>query len=159
MSKPIEVVCARRMQVRPETIAERLLDLEDWRSFRGWGPLPGVRVARFRRRTEHVVGTQIEVTNLDGSTHVEEIIIWRPATTITMHMSEFSPPLSRFASHFLEKWSFEPLPLGSSGTQVTRRFELHPKHAWGRVVLRLIAPMLRRAVDRHLHDMDTGSPR
>lgn len=154
MSKPIEVVCTRRMQLRPEAIAERILDLDDWRSFRGFGPLPGIRVARFRRRTENVVGTQIEVVNLDGSSHVEEIIMWRPGSTITMHMSEFSPPLSRFASHFLEKWTFSSLPLGSTGTHVTRRFELYPKSGWASLVLRLIAPILGRAVDRHLREMD-----
>jgi len=68
-------------------------------------------------------------------------------------MSEFTAPLSRFATHFIERWAFEP---SASGTHVVRSFELHPRTWWGGLLLRLIAPLMRRAVDRHLADMDAA---
>ncbi|MBK7774781.1 MAG: hypothetical protein IPI43_11695 [Sandaracinaceae bacterium] len=43
-------------------------------------------------------------------------------------MSEFTAPLSRFATHFIERWVFEPTP---TGCRVVRSFELHPRTWWG----------------------------
>jgi len=150
---PIHVCSTRDLGLTPAQVGEAILQLHRWTDFRGYGPLPGIREARFRLRTEAVVGTQIEVTNRDGSSHVEEVTEWlEPA--IVMRMSEFAPPLSRLAPHFTERWAFEPLPAGS---RVVRSFELHPRTWWGGLLLRLIAPLMCRAVDRHLHDMNQAA--
>ena len=100
------------LRLTPAQVGEAVLTLENWPDFRGYGPLPGIREARFRRRTDAVVGTQIAVTNRDGSSHVEEITAWLDTGGIVMRMSEFTAPLSRFATHFIERWVFEPTPTG-----------------------------------------------
>ena len=41
-------------------------------------------------------------------------------------MKDFSPPLSRLATGFVETWEFERL---DDGTRVVRSFEMHPKSA------------------------------
>lgn len=150
---PIHVRSVRELRLTPAQVGEAVLTIENWSDFRGYGPLPGIREARFRRRTDAVVGSQIAVTNRDGSSHVEEITAWLDTGGIVMRMSEFTAPLSRFATHFIERWAFEPSP---AGTHVVRSFELHPRTWWGGLLLRLIAPLMRRAVDRHLADMDAG---
>lgn len=143
------------MGLSPNEIGAQILEIDNWASFRGYGPLPGIREARFRRRADTVVGTQIEVTNRDGSSHVEEIVHWLDTGGITLRMSEFSAPMSQFASHFVERWQFQAL---GEGFAVVRSFELHPTSRWGRLLLCLIAPLLRRAVDRHLDDMERRKP-
>ncbi len=68
-------------------------------------------------------------------------------------MAGFSRPLSVLASHFVETWNFSP---AVGGCQLVRRFELYPRGRLGAVALRLIAPMLRRAVERHLREMNAS---
>lgn len=150
---PIHVRAARHLKLSPEQVGEAMLQLENWTDFRGYGPLPGIREARFRVRTPDVVGTEIAVTNTDGSGHVEQITEWL-GPDIVMRFDEFTAPLSRFAAHFIERWAFTPAP---GGTSVVRSFELHPRTWWGGLLLRLIAPLMRRAVDRHLADMDQAA--
>lgn len=150
---PIHVRSTRDLRLTPAQVGEAMLQLENWTDFRGYGPLPGIREARFRVRTPEVVGTEIAVTNTDGSSHVELITEWLDTGGIVMRMSEFTAPLSRFATHFIERWAFDPAP---AGTHVVRSFELHPRTWWGGLLLRLIAPLMRRAVDRHLADMDAA---
>lgn len=150
---PIHVRSTRDLRLTPAQVGEAMLQLENWSDFRGYGPLPGIREARFRVRTPEVVGTEIAVTNTDGSSHVELITEWLDTGGIVMRMSEFTVPLSRFATHFIERWVFEP---SAAGTHVVRSFELHPRTWWGGLLLRLIAPLMRRAVDRHLRDMNAG---
>jgi hypothetical protein len=147
------VVCEREVALRPEAFFEKILDVASWTSFRGWGPIPGIRAARFRTRTPGAVGSVIEVENLDGSTHAEEIVDWQPARRIVMRMSGFSPPLSALASHFVETWSLEPT---ARGTRVTRAFDLHPNGWRGRLVLPWIARLLGRAAGRHLREMEAA---
>jgi hypothetical protein len=139
------------MRIPAEAVFSQMLEVERWSSFRGWGPIPGIRSARFRRRTPEIVGSQIEVTNLDGSSHIEEIMTWEPGAAIVMRMSEFSPPLSVLATHTVERWGFEAL---AGRTRVTRSFELHPKGWIGRLALPLVAWLLGRAAARHLRVLD-----
>jgi hypothetical protein len=139
------------MRLTGEEICAQLLDLEGWPSFRGFGPIPGIRSARFRRRTPEVVGTEIEVTNLDGSAHVETIAVWEPGREVVMRMAEFTPPLAGLATHTVETWCFEP---DGSATRVTRSFELHPRGWLARIALVPIAWLLGRAAARHLEELD-----
>jgi len=39
-------------------IASGILDVEQWATFRGWGPLPGIKIAEFEVRTEEVGRTR-----------------------------------------------------------------------------------------------------
>ena len=89
----------------PDEIAQQILDVTKWPDFQGYGPIPGIKTAEFEVRTANAVGSRLRVTNLDGSTHVEEIVVWRPDERLQLHMQNFSPPLSRLATGFVETWS------------------------------------------------------
>jgi hypothetical protein len=93
--KPITFTCHETLPLAPEEIAEQILDVAKWRDFRGYGPIPGIKSAEFETRTPNVVGSRIRVTNLDGSTHVEEIVEWQSDRRLQLQMGNFSKPLSR----------------------------------------------------------------
>jgi len=154
--RPIAFSCEATLAEPPERIAEQILDLSLWPGFVGYGPLPGIRAAEFEARTPEVVGTRIRVTGTDGSSHVEEVVEWEPGRRIRLRMGEFSPPLSRLATHFDETFEFERT---GGQTRVVRRFELHPKGTATRPLLWLVSLLLKRAVARHLRQMRVASAR
>ena len=152
---PIRFSCTEIVPFSPQEIATQILDLANWTSFHGYGPLPGIKTAEFEVRTPGVVGTRIHVTDTDGSRHIEEIVEWQPDRRIGIEMKAFSPPLSRLATHFLETWDFVRL---DQGTRATRSFELHARSRLTRPALWLISLLLRRAIARHLRQMrETGA--
>jgi len=148
--KPITFFCIETLPLTPEQIAGQMLDLPNWMDFTGYGVLPGIKAAVFEVRTPNVVGTRIKVMNTDGSSHVEEIVEWEPDRRLRLDMKDFSPPLSRLATGFVETWDFERL---GDGTRVVRSFTLHPKSFFARSILWLISFLLKRAVARHLRQM------
>lgn len=151
--KPITFSCTETVPLSPEDIARQILDLAKWTDFKGYGVLPGIKEAAFEVRTPAVVGTRIKATNTDGSSHVEEIVEWEPERRLRLDMKDFSPPLSRLSTGFVETWTFERL---GNGTRVTRSFKMHPKSLLARPVLWLISFLLKRAVARHLRQMRDG---
>jgi hypothetical protein len=148
--KPITFFCEATLSHSPAEICEQILEVANWPGFTGYGPLPGIQSAEYDVRTAEIVGSRIRVTNLDGSTHVEEIVEWEPARRLRLVMQEFSPPVSRLATKFDEVWEFQPV---AGGTLVRRSFELYPKSWLARIPLRMIAIFLKRAVARHLRQM------
>ena len=148
--RPICFTCSHRLPFQPDEIAQRILDVANWSGFRGYGPLPGVRKADFDHRTPQVVGSRIRVENTDGSRHVEDIVEWDPQQRLQLVLSEFSPPLSRLATHFDETWEFTP---AGNETRVDRSMCLHPRSAWTKPPLWLISLLLRRAIARHLREL------
>ncbi len=148
--KPITFSCQATLPQKPEEIASQILDLSGWPEFSGYGPLPGIKLAEFETRTAKIIGTRIRVTNRDGSTHVEEIVEWEPTRRLRLHMSEFSPPVSRLATGFDETWEFER---DGDDTHVVRSFEMHPKSVLARPMLWLISFLLKRGISRHLEQM------
>lgn len=91
--KSITFACKKTLPLAPEEIANQILDVEKWPEFQGYGPIPGIKTAEFEIRTANIVGSRIRVTNLDGSTHVEEIVEWQPDQRLQHQMQDFSPPL------------------------------------------------------------------
>lgn len=150
--KPITFTCEGTLALAPEHIARQILDLTKWHDFHGYGPIPGIKGAEFEVQTPGIVGSRIRVTNLDGSSHVEEIVEWQPDQRIRLQMKEFSPPLSRLTTGFEETWQFQRT---GSETHVTRSFRLHTKSASARLLLWVISFFLKRAIVRHLREMRT----
>lgn len=148
--KPVTFTCRETLALAPEAIAAQILDVANWPTFEGYGPLPGVRSAEFEVETAEVVGSRVRVVNTDGSTHVEDVVEWQTDRRLVLRMSEFSPPLSRLTDRFEEVWAFER---DGERTNVTRTFSLRPKSAVARLPLLLISLLLRRAVERHLRRM------
>lgn len=105
--RPISFACTETLPSMPENIADQILDLTKWPDFRGYGPIPGIKAAEFITKSPGMVGTRIQVTNLDGSSHIEEIVEWQPAEKLQLRMGEFSAPLCRLATEFVETWEFQ----------------------------------------------------
>ena len=152
--KPVTCACKKTLALAPHEIAEQILDVSNWPDFHGYGPIPGIKTAEFEIRAPNVAGSRIRVTNLDGSTHVEEIVEWQPDQRLQLRMSEFSAPLSFLASYFIETWEFQR---EANETQVTRSFELNAKSITTKPVLWLISFFLKQAIARHLREMRNGS--
>ncbi len=153
--KPIAFTCRETLPLPTENIAEQILDLTKWPAFRGFGPIPGIKSAEFEARTSIVVGSRIRVTNLDGSSHVEEIVVWQPNRRLQLQMGNFSKPLAFLATGFLEIWEFER---EGNETKVSRSFELTATSIRARPLLWLIAFFLKQAVRRHLAEMKRPGP-
>ncbi|MEK6259173.1 MAG: SRPBCC family protein [Planctomycetota bacterium] len=148
--KPITFSCEKTLDLSPEDISRQILDVTKWLDFKGFGPLPGIKVAEFEVRTPDIVGSRIRVTNTDGSKHVEEIVEWKPDSLLQLHMKDFSAPLSRLATRIEETWEFERV---GNETKVTRCFQMHAKSALSWPLLWMISFILKRAIARHLQQM------
>jgi hypothetical protein len=148
--KPITIACTESLSRPAVEIAASILSLANWLDFKGYGFLPGIKTAVFERQTPEIVGTRIRVTNTDGSSHVEEIVEWNPEHSVRLGLDEFSPPLSRLATKFIESWAFRQ---AEGETTVTRSFELYPKSLLARPALWLISALLKQAITRHLRQM------
>ncbi len=147
---PVCFSCETTLPLRPNEIAEQVLDITNWPDFEGYGPLPGIKSAEFEVRTPEIVGSRIRVENTDGSSHVEEIVEWESERSLRLNMAEFSAPLSRLATDIGETWEFER---AGDTTNVVRSFQLHARSALTRPFLWLISKLLKRAIDRHLRQM------
>jgi Polyketide cyclase / dehydrase and lipid transport len=155
--RPIRFSCTETLALLPADIAGRILDVAHWTDFTGYAVLPGIKAAEYEVRTPGVVGSRIRVVNTDGSSHVEEIIEWQSDQSLRLRMTEFSPPLSRLATEFVESWAFQRT---NNSTSVTRTFELYPKSGLARPALWLISLLLKWAIARHLRQMrDLGRPK
>ena len=153
--KPITFSCAETLSMSGDEIAEQILNLANWPDFKGFAVLPGIETAEFEVRTPEIIGSRIKVTNTDGSSHIEEIVEWQTNRRLKLHMQEFSPPLARLATGFLETWDFER---GNGGTNVVRSFELHARSVLAWPLLWVISIFLKKAIARHLAQMRYGAP-
>ena len=153
--KPITFSCAETLGLTPEDIARQILDVANWPDFKGFGVIPGIKVAEFEVQTPGIVGSRIRVTNTDGSGHVEEIVEWQPDRRLQLHMKDFSAPLSRLATRFEEMWEFQRV---GNATKVVRSFQLYGKSALTRPLLWVISFLLRKAIARHLRQMCNRAP-
>ena len=152
--KLLTFTCTKTLPLASEEIADQILDLAKWPDFRGYGPIPGIKTAVFESRTASVVGSRIRVTNLDGSTHIEEIVQWFPDRRLQLQMKDFSTPLSHLATVFVETWEFQQI---GRDTKVIRSFEMNAKSRAAWPVLWLISIVLKRAINRHLNDFSSKS--
>ncbi len=150
-TQSIQFTCEAHLQLTPLEVAQQILDLGNWTDFQGYGLLPGIKSATFDIRTPEIVGSRIRVENTDGSGHVEEIISWDPDRCLKLKLHEFSKPLSSLATEFHETWNFHHT---SHDTKVAREFVLYPKASWTRPLLWLISIFLKKAIDRHLRQLN-----
>ena len=121
--KPIILACKETLShCPPAGIAEHILNLTQWLDFRGYLLIPGIKSAEFEVNTPNFIGTQIRVTNMDGSTQAEEIVQWQPNGQLQFRKGKFSPLLSSLATGFVETWDFEWV---GNETTVIRSFELN----------------------------------
>ena len=148
--KPITFSCAEIIGISSDEIAQQILNLANWSDFKGFGVLPGIKMAEFEVKMPEIVGSKIKVIDTDGSSHVEEIVEWQTDCRLRIHMMNFSPPLSRLATDFEETWDFERI---DTGTKVIRSFKLYAKSVLTRPLLWVVSILLKKAIVRHLEQM------
>ncbi|MEM8680711.1 MAG: SRPBCC family protein [Planctomycetota bacterium] len=151
---PIRFACHAVLPQTPTEIAAKILDTTHWPDFDGYGPLPGIKSARFVTRTESIVGSEIQVENTDGSQHSERIVLWDPPHELRLRLGDFSPPLSLLADHFEERWEFQ---LRDTGCAVRRQFELHPRSLFTWPLVWMISWLLKGAVAKHLRQIQNSA--
>lgn len=149
-STPITFALTHLIPKPAAQICAEVADVTRWREFTGYGILPGIERAVYEVRTENMIGSRVRAHNTDGSQHVEDITEWVAGQRIVMRMHDFTPTLSRLATHFIETWTFDE---GETGTLVTRSFQLFPQAAWTRPPLWGISLLFRRAIGRQLGEM------
>jgi hypothetical protein len=154
VAAPICFTCSRLIAASPAWLAAEAINLDNWASFSGYGPLPGVARAEWAERTDGLTGSRIEVQNTDGSRHVETIAGWEPDRSLRLELHDFQPPLARLATHFDEAWEFQPR---GESTLVTRSFALHPASALTRPALWGISLLFRRAVDAQFASLQAAA--
>jgi len=147
MMNPISIKIFGRISKPSQDICAQFLDLDRWPDFKGYSVLPGIEKATFDIRTPSIVGSRIKVRNTDGSSHVEEIVRWDTSNGIAMKFEDFSPPLKRIASHFIETWEFRP---AADGTEVTRSMVMVPKSFLGWLILLPISKLMKKAFEKNL---------
>lgn len=131
-------------------ICNQITDVDRWPDFNGYGFLPGIDKAQYRKKMDGVQGSIIQVYNSDGSKHIEEITKWDEGIAIAMKMHGFSAPLNKLSTHFIEDWTFKK---EGNKTLVIRKFSLYPKSIFTKPFLWLISKTLRKAVQQHLVDI------
>lgn len=124
-----------------------IVDLTNWPSFRGWGPLPGIVSAELVGGGSHLAaGARVRVTNTDGSIHlevVEELVVDRRYRV----RMELGSPANRLLAQIDEIVELAP---SANGTRIVRSFEVTPRSLWTAPLAWLIAKVfLRRAVLAH----------
>jgi len=148
--KPITFACQGTLSLTPDEIAEQILDLAKWPDFRGYVPIPGIKSAEFEVKTPNIIGIRIRVANLDGSSHVEEIVEWQPDRRLQLCIDGFSSSLSRLATRFVETWECQRQGIE---IKITRSVEFNTKSLLVWPELWLISFILKLAIARHLKEM------
>jgi hypothetical protein len=143
--KPIEIAITGHVEKTPEEICEEILVLERWSEFEGYSILPGIKHAQFETKTPNLVGSRIRVKNTDGSSHIEEIIEWNPASKVAFRFQEFQSPLRHLASYFVESWTFNEL---DEGTQLSRAMSMVPRGVVGWLMLYPISRLMKKAFSK-----------
>ena len=151
--QPVSFEQSKSIKKTPAEICAGIADVAGWNDFDGWLFLPGIEKAEYETRTREMTGSLISVKNRDGSTHKEEILAWNPPENVIIKLYDFSPPLNRLATHFIEEWRFKE---EGKSTCVSRKFDLFPKNAPARTLLWLISLFLRKAVAVHLDEIGKG---
>ncbi len=153
----IQISCSIKSSLPAESIRKIFLAVENWSDFKGFGVVPGIHKAKYIIQTDGVVGSRIQVTNVDGSSHLEEIVDWRETSPdsffMTIKIQDFKGPLRRISTGILETWAITVGPSGQ-GTTVVRSFWINPLGLVASILLRfLIGPMLRIAIKKHLREI------
>ena len=130
----------------PDDIVDSIFEVANWTRFQGWGPIPGVVAVEMYQPADSRIGTVFKVKNSDGSSHEERVIEWVPNHYLTMRMDHFSRPLNKIADYFIERWRFQTQ---GGRTFLEREFELHPREGTAGILLRPIAYLLKKAIQRH----------
>jgi hypothetical protein len=122
------------------------LDASHWSEFAGFAFIPGIVQATQRVPGPVVKGTIHDVTNSDGSHHVEEVVALERPRTHTRRIFGLTGAFALVVRSMDETWSFSTLP---NGCEARRRFDFELTSVVAAPVgLALMIPF-RAAMRRH----------
>ncbi len=142
---------SRSIAAPPDAVHAHLSDLSNLTDFTGYGPIPGIRAARWEGDGQARVGAIRRVENTDGSTHREELVCWDPSV-IEDRIFDFESPLRHFVREIRDRFELAPAEVG---TRLDRRFVVELESPLAYPLARLIGALfLRPALRRHLATVD-----
>jgi hypothetical protein len=132
--------------VAPGMVWDVLTDIENMRTFVGFGPIPGIASARWTSGDGCRVGAVRAVENTDGSKHFEDVVAAVPGERLEDRIYDFSSPFRFLIREVRDR--FELAPKGN-GTELGRTFALELKSPLVWPLVYAIIPLFRRALRRH----------
>lgn len=131
--------------VSPAETFAAIVDLSQWSSFKGRGPIPGIMSAVWTGKT-HGPGARVRVENTDGSVHHEVFDEYVTGARLVIRM-ELGQPAARVLRSIVETVE---LRASANGTRIVRSFDLAPRFWFTWPIAWLMANVfLRRAVEAH----------
>ena len=150
--KPISLEVKKNISLTAKEICLKIAEVENWNDFNGYAMLPGIEKAEYEHQMDEMIGSRISVLNSDGSQHIEEILEWEDGKRILMKLHKFSPPLSKFSTHFIEEWDF--VSAKKNKTIVMRKFQIFPKSFLTRPFMWFISVFFKKAIIIHMDEME-----
>lgn len=142
-----------RAPVPPARVFAFIVDLRQWPSFRGFGPVPGIAEASLAGEGALRVGSRIRVRNTDGSVHHEVVTQFVPGRRYAVRM-EVARPASFVLAAIEEQVDLQAV---GDGAEMVRRFELRPRWWLTWPLAWLICHLfLKRAVIAHNDAMNAA---
>lgn len=131
IDRPVDIVWAH------------FVDAANLTDFAGYGPIPGIARASVDGEG---VGMRRAITNTDGSSHREEVIVYEPPRRIVDRIDGFDSPVRLLAREITDELRFEPR---GDATELVRTFtvELRSVLAWP--LARVMRLFMSRAIARH----------
>jgi hypothetical protein len=120
---------------------------ENFTSFVGYGPIPGIRVARYRDDLGPRLAAVRDVENTDGSAHVEEVTVFDRPRRHDARIHRFGAPFSPLAREAGDDWRFSE---ERGATRIDRTFRVELTSALVLPAALVLKGFLRRAVRRDL---------
>lgn len=148
--KVIKFECKSKQTMSGKEICLIIENVTQWVEYKGYGILPGIEKAQYNVKTDNMIGSEILVSNTDGSKHIEEIMEWENGKFVAMKMHGFVFPLNKLATHFTEEWHFSSK---DSSTEVIRIFKLYPLNLLARPFLWGISLLLKKSISIQLIEM------
>lgn len=138
----IEIVASR------ERVFDHTNDAASMTSFVGYGPIPGIREARYLTAGPPALGSKRTVLKTDGTSHLEEITVFeRPARHVT-RITGLSGLFRVIVRGLQDVWEFRE---SAAGTLIVRSFVVDARAPALPLALVLV-PLLRKAVQRDLRN-------
>jgi hypothetical protein len=147
---PIKIKTFGKTKISSVEVCSIFLDTNRWTEFKGYSILPGIQSAQFEIQTPEIVGSRINVQNMDGTSHVEEIIEWDVNKKIALKFQDFNSPLKHFATHFIEEWNFS---ISNNSTEIIRSMKMYPKGFFGWLLLLPISRLMKKAFEKNAEEL------
>jgi len=130
-----------------ETVFDFLVSEAGFKTFGGWGPVPGIEAVVYSEGSFTEPGSLARVTNTDGSTHRERVLRCERPMLYSIRIHDFSSPFRFLIRRADETWTLEETP---DGCLLNRSFEFELRSAlvWP-LSLPIAQVMFRAAMRRH----------